>query len=179
MGVESYKHQFAKTTLTQWLRDVAAEAGHDNYAALSPVDWRVNRKGPNWGVWTEYPICGYREMCGGIGDGQVWDETDWDDSQIVEGPYIVGRKPNSLLDVRPPSYEEVIGLGLTPLVIFDVAVQHKGFITYALEVVHRNDISDKKLEHLKQIGIQTYTIDADWILTRVKRPTTLVCKRVV
>ena len=55
MGVESYKHQFAKATLADWLREIA-DGNVDDYVGIDPVRWRVNRGAPNFGVWTEYPI---------------------------------------------------------------------------------------------------------------------------
>ena len=55
MGVESYKHQFAKATLAGWFREIA-DGNVDDYVGIDPVRWRVNRSGPNFGVWTEYPI---------------------------------------------------------------------------------------------------------------------------
>lgn len=184
MGIESYKHQFAKTTLAQWFRDIARDkGGYDKHVKLNPIYWRVNRGTPHYGVWIEYPIC-LDSQNRIIGD-QAWDEKNWDKSEIdpvfdeigvVLGPC---RKENSLLDVRPPTFDETIAMGLTPIVIFDVAIQHKGNLAYGLEVVHRNDISETKLAYLRRIGVETYTIDADWILSRVKRPDELVCKRII
>jgi hypothetical protein len=81
--------------------------------------------------------------------------------------------------MRPPTFEETIRLGYTPIVIFDVAIQHKGSILYGFEVVHRNGISEAKLAYLQRIRVTTFTIDADWILSRAKRPQELVCQRVV
>ncbi len=182
MGIESYKHQFAKATLAQWLRDIA---DYDEYVGIKPVRWRVNRGGPNFGVWTEYPVC-LDQKNSLVGLGPVWDESNWDKSEhsgaITPDTYSsIFRDEGSLLSKRPPSYDEVIGLGFTPIAIFDVAVQHKGCIAFAFEVVHRNPVSAQKLEYLKRVNLPwgVYTIDADWILSRVKRPDELVCKRII
>lgn len=72
-SVESYAHKAAKATLVQWLRDAAAEAGHDEYASPFGISWRVNRGGPHWGVWEEYPI----DRGGSSLECPVWDEDDW------------------------------------------------------------------------------------------------------
>jgi hypothetical protein len=187
MGVESYKHQFAKATLAGWFREICEENWNANvshnldHVALYPASWRVNRGRPYWGVWTEYPIC--LDKNNRIVGDQAWDETNWDQSHLdcecntkCDCPKY---KPGSLLDVRPPSYEEVIAIGLLPIAIFDVAIQHKGTVVYGFEVVHKNDVSKTKLEYLKRIFVEVYKIDADWILSRVARPKELVCQRIV
>lgn len=174
MGVESYKHLFAKDTLAGWFREISS---HDEYVGIAPVRWRVNRPGPNFGIWTEYPICidSKNEI---VGIDPVWDESPrW--GYAEDGIAALPRGGE-----RPPSYQEVIGMGLTPVLIFDVAVQHKGNIIYALEVVHRNDISATKLDYIHRArsrsnSLEVYTIDADWILSRTKRPTELACKRII
>lgn len=168
MGVESYKHQFAKLTLAKWLRDTAKLAGFDEYADLDPLNWRVNRGGDHHGVWVEYPIC--LNSKNDIVGYSAWDEEHFSSDLLPKGVEYCD---------RPPTYEEVIELGLAPVIIFDVAIQHKGHIVYGLEVVHRNGISETKYDYLHRVGIPTYTIDADWILSRVKRPEVLVCQRVV
>lgn len=185
MGVESYKHQFAKTTLANWFREVSDFGG---WVKLSPISWRTNRPGPNFGIWTEYPVCidKRNEI---VGLCPVWDEDNWDGSEVHDTDHDDPRdfrlhiKEESLLNIRPPTYNEVITMGLSPIVIFDVAIQHKGVITDAFEVVHRNGISPTKNDYLNRIRskhyVRVYTIDADWILSRVKRPDHLECVQVI
>lgn len=185
MGVESYKHQFAKTTLANWLREVS---DFDVWTSIGDIRWRTNRPGPNFGIWTEYPVCldAKNEI---VGLCPVWDEENWDGSEEHdtdhEDPcdFRLYTKPDSLLNVRPPTYDEVIAMGLTPIAIFDVAIQHKGGITDVFEVVHRSPISATKAEYLNRICskhyIRIYTIDADWILSRVKRPDKLEYQKVI
>jgi len=173
-GTESYKHKFAKLTLARWLREAGAtETG------LSPISWRPNRGAPHYGVWIEYPFCldAQNQL---IGDCPVWDETG---SDPIAGCYTFGGD-NSPWAARPPTYDEVLTMGLFPIAILDVAIQHKGCIAYGLEVVHRHDISPLKAEYLRRIvdsggcfcGV--YRIDADWILSRTARPAELVCEQV-
>lgn len=176
MSVESYKHQYAKNTLADWLREICV-GRVDDYVTLKPFHWRVNRGAPNFGVWVEYPICiDAKNNIVGIHD--TWDENFWwEYDKNEKGP----RLARSI--ERPPSYAEVLGEKLTPIVIFDIAIQHKGVVFAGIEVVHKNGISASKYEYLNRINLyktmQIYTIDADWILSRVKRPDELVCKRII
>lgn len=185
--MESYKHQFAKETLASWCREVAA-ADIDrgpNPLMFENVYWRTNRGAPGWGIWVEYPVCLNRQN-EIVGLDPVWDESNWDKSEIYGDPpdnIYLSVKEGSLLNQRPPTYDEVIAMGLTPILIFDVAIQHKGTIIHAFEVVHKNGISDTKLEYLKRAcrysSLQVYTIDADWILSRVKCPEKLELAKVI
>jgi hypothetical protein len=152
-SVESYKHRFAKGTLVRWLREVAAEAGHYGDAKLFPIHWEVNRAGPHFGVWPEWPIC--------LDDkNEVWGDNAWDEQGWPE---------------RPPTYDEAVAAGLLPILIFDVAIHESGFLTKAVEVVHRHGVSETKLAYLKRINIEVWAIDADWILSQVRRPGKLKC----
>lgn len=164
MKMESYKHKFAKETLAGWFREIS---DLDEYVGLSPIRWRVNRGGPNFGVWTEYPICLNNKN--DIVGRSAWDEEHFY-SWMPEGVEF---------NDRPPTYDETIKLGLLPIAILDVAIQHKGYIVYGIEVVHRNDVSKIKFEYLNRIGIPIYRVDADWVLSRVKRPDELECIRVI
>ena len=69
----------------------------------------------------------------------------------------------------------MLALGFTPIVIFDIAIQHKGWIYAAVEIVHANGISERKFDYLERIRaengqLDVYVVDADWVLSRVKRP---------
>lgn len=163
MGVESYKHKFAKDVLAGWLREVAAPCGNE-WVSLEPIRWRVNRGGPHFGVWTEYPVC-LNDENNVVGVTNVWDEFSL---------HYLGEDRD-----YPPTYEECIKAKLLPICIFDVAIQHKGSIAYGLEVVHKNKPSDIKLQYLDRLRYaEVYTIDADWILSRTKRPEKLVLERI-
>lgn len=152
MGVESYKHQFAKATLASWLRDGAV---FDKDQTLGQVSWRVNRGPPHFGVWTEYPVC-LDSQNRLVGVAPVWCE----ESDQYEN--------------APPTYDDCIGMGHLPICIYDVAVQHKGLIAHVFEVVHKNYISETKLEYMKRVfethPFHLHVISADWILSQVRRP---------
>ena len=98
---------------------------------------------------------------------------------------LVSKTGQPSLNVRPCCNlcRVLLKMDLLPLVIFDIAIQHKGCIAYAFEVVHKNGVSEVKTEYLNRISsgncIEVYTIDADWILSRIKRPQKLVCQRVI
>jgi len=165
MGVESYKHKFAKTVLVSWLREIAGAKSADA-VKLEPLSWRVNRGGPHFGVWEEYPFAIDSENRL-WGDSLVWDETgDWGDAPG-------GSHPDFKWTLRPPTYDELIAMKLLPVCIFDVAIQHKGSIIYGIEVVHRNPVSAEKVAYFKRIHAEVYEISADWILSRVHRPARL------
>ena len=70
-SLESLAHRTAKGALLLWLRDAASTAGYDHEARLGRLAWRVNRGGPHYGIWSEYPI-----VAGGNGNERVWDELD-------------------------------------------------------------------------------------------------------
>ncbi|HKW96801.1 MAG TPA: hypothetical protein VJN43_03665 [Bryobacteraceae bacterium] len=170
-SVESHAHRHAKQLLADWLREAAAAVGHDEYARF-PIDlplhcheclhdssicrsprclphaicWRVNRPGPSWGIWCEYPV-----LADGTGIIPVWDE--------------VGPQWRS----RPPSYDDLTLAGRMPACVIDIAVQHKGMIVYALEIVHKHHCTATKIEFLRE-KLAILEIPAAWILGQVDRP---------
>lgn len=145
-SIESYSHKAAKSVLAGWFRDAAEKAGRDNYATACGITWRVNRSGPHWGVWEEYPILEK--------DHQVWDERDVPNHQD-----------------KPPAFEELKAAGTPPKIILDVALQSKGDITYGFEIVHRNKPSFDKMFFIEhQCNFRVLFIRAHWILCHTKPP---------
>jgi hypothetical protein len=161
MTTESYKHKFAKDTLVDWLRNTVQQDKDKDSVSLDPIYARTNRGPPLFGVFTEYPVCidctnKVRGLC------PVWDESEWNN------------------DVqRPPTYDECLGMGLLPFVIFDIGILHKGSLYVAIEIVHRNHIDQQKRDKLARIWkedsgwLELYTIRADWILNQWQQPKTL------
>lgn len=169
---ESYKHKAAKAVVIGWLRAAAAAAGYDGSATTCNLSWRVNRRGPEWGVWDEYPIAldpdGTR-----VGDRLLWDETDWWQgawsTPCVCEPFILCEcRP-----YRPPSYEALLAMRYRPLAILDIAVQHKGAILYGIEIVHTSAPSAEKVAILDDLACQTLVLDAEWVLRQVAPPALL------
>jgi hypothetical protein len=158
--LESYQHEFAKRVLAQWLRH---EARQDDYHDFGPFRWRPNRGEPHYGVWLEYPVS---ESGGEIGYGAVWDESGWSEQLYGE---------SETQETRPPTYAECLKLGRTPSVIFDIAIQHKGAITYGIEIVHKNGLNERKLRKLEalykaQPNFRVYAADAVWIMHQIGVP---------
>jgi hypothetical protein len=124
---------------------------------------------------TEYPIC-LNDKNEIVGLEPVWDEECcWNGSEWNSE----NDQTDSVFKDRPPTYDECLQMKLFPICIFDVAIQHRGNIAHGLEVVHRSDISAIKQEYIDRIdaetgGITVYRLDADWILSRCKRPEELV-----
>ena len=157
--MESYQHQFAKRVLAQWLRDEAKK--DDLRAKFGPFGWRVNRGGPHYGVWLEYPISESGEEV-----ANVWDERGWSEELYGE---------SETQETRTPTYAECLKLGITPSVIFDIAIQHKGAIIYGIEIVHKNGLDERKLRKLDAIykayrHFEVYAADAVWIMHQIGVP---------
>jgi len=142
---ESHAHRLAKTLFAGWLRDSASSVGRDGYAGFAGIGWRVNRGPPTWGIWEEYPFCDL--------SGIVWDEID--DRWLCQ----------------PPSYDQLIAMGRPPFAIVDVAVQHKGMIAYAVEIMHKHECDEKKLTILRSCVNSILEVPAYWILGQVGTPT--------
>lgn len=155
--LESHAHQNAKALLIRWLHESAEKAGLDGHAVFpaeaptcAGIEWRVNRpKRSRWGVWQEYPILA---DCQGI--SPVWDEV------------------SSRWKRRPPTYDEVVADGFRPMAIVDIAVQHKGTIAYAIEVVHKHRCDPRKIGFLRP-HLTLLEIPAYWVLGQVDRPSTI------
>lgn len=144
--LESYAHRTAKRILAGWLQESAAEAGNDGHADFVGLSWRVNRRGPHWGIWQEYPVISdYRGL------DPVWDEVSprW--------------------RARPPTYAEVTARGLRPMAVLDIAIQHKGTIAFAIEVVHKHHCDPRKIGFLRD-RLTLLEIPAYWVLGQVDRP---------
>lgn len=150
---ESYAHDFAKKVFCGWLREMAAHEmttnpdGTGHVCAFGGVEnggfcWRVNRGAPHYGIWMEYP--------------HVWEEV-WDEQGGEWG-------------LRPPTFDECIGMGLVPHAISDVAVQHKGMITVVIEIWHKHRIEAKALDYLRKEGIHVLEVPARWVLGQLRCP---------
>lgn len=198
---ESYMHLHAKRTLIGWLREMAEATGQDNNTNEKFPGWPtwcVNRGPPNWGVWEEYPIAE------GYGLNTVWDECGWAWQIDAKAPIknglpethfrqgepgdigfgLVHMPELALMErTRCPTFLEVSdNLGLQPDVIFDVAVQHKGALIHAYEVVHKHDITPKKqakLDRLCKGNVTVFRVPAAWIMGQIGRPEKFVGEVIV
>ncbi|BDA67766.1 hypothetical protein CAL7716_019320 [Calothrix sp. PCC 7716] len=128
---KTHAQKYAQELLVKWLRNEAEFVGYDNYVKsnlLPAISWRVNRGEPFWGVFPDYPITTKgNEAC-----EPVWDE------------YV----PNSEL-IRPdgiPTLNELWDYGLELETMFDIAIQHKGFIKI---IIFLDDIPENAINALK------------------------------
>jgi len=146
---ESHAHRHAKELILLWLRIEAAAAGYDGLADFCDVSWRVNRPGPHFGVWTEYPV-----LSNGLGIEPVWDEQ------------------NEVWRSRPPTFDEIRERDEYPAVILDIAIQHKGRIAFGIEIAHKHRRGPSKIEFLRD-QLTLIEIPAYWVLGQVDRPTSI------
>lgn len=80
---------------------------------------------------------------------------------------------------RPPTYEELGSIGLCPRVILDIAIQHKGAISYGIEIVHKHDLTSEKREFLRTAFFPTIVLSAGWVLSQVEVPQRLVIREFI
>lgn len=146
-SVESHAHRLAKKLMTGWLRQTASETGRDGHADFCGIGWRVNRPPPHFGIWLEYPFADLPSIT------DVWDER------------------SERWSSRPPTYAELAALNLRPRAIVDIAVQHKGRIAWAIEIVHKHPVDEAKLDFLRtRTDLTLIEIPAYWVLGQVDRP---------
>ncbi|WP_424140279.1 hypothetical protein [Roseomonas chloroacetimidivorans] len=157
IGRESYMHRAAKEVVAGWLRDVAAEAGYDEYTRLGPLSWRVNRPGPSWGIWLEYPFTDAR------GGSEVWDEEFGDTGDC---PW---------QDALPPIVDGKV-LGERVAAVADIAIQHKGCIIWAVEIVHKHPCPIHKRAFYDHHHIGLIEVRASWVMRQTKRPDGLMAR---
>jgi hypothetical protein len=175
------------------------------YIKPAGVSWRINRGAPFYGVWEEYPVTASGDEIEHVWD-ECGFHTQLEDRRFHGcHKYAYALKNSGLLTyshVEPcsygartvmferageseasdrypiPTFEEMVEFGTPPKIIFDVAIQHKGTIVHAFEVVHKNDLTDVKREFIRHLTarryVNVYTIDAAWILAQVRCPDRLV-----
>lgn len=148
--MESYAHKAAKTVVAGWLRSWSAATPDYGYVA-NPwgLSWRPNRGLPTGGIYEECPI-----LSDGTGILPCWDE-------VVDTP-----------EGLPPTYDELIALGTPPVAVIDIAIQHKGYVAYGIEIVFKHPLTDKKKRILwdfpDRFGL--LAIPADWVLNQIGIP---------
>ena len=143
---ESYGHWCAKMIFLDWLRAAAKEAKNE-YARLGKIEWAVNRGAPTYGVFEEYPIIA--GMC------QPWDEhNEWGKTETW--PDYAWMKENYRGAFKIP----------------DLAITHKGVVSYVIEIVHKNDLSDDKFNFYCDLPIrpEVVVIPCQWVLGQFERP---------
>jgi hypothetical protein len=125
----------------------------DNYFEVTTT----NRKS---GVYLEYPVC---EIDESDTIHVVWDEQGVDIDEFV------------------PTYSQCVKLfDVTPICILDIAIIHKGTITFGIEICHTNPTPSWKIDKLKKLGLdKLIEIDASWVLNQVGPPKELKYKSLI
>jgi hypothetical protein len=137
---KTHAQKYAQELLVKWLRNEAEFAGYDNYVKshlLPAISWRVNRGEPFWGVFPDYPIT----TKGHEASDPVWDEYV-SNCELIRQDGI-------------PTLNELWDYGLELETIFDIAIQHKGFIK---TVIFLDDISDHAVNFLKSSNVSEIVI---------------------
>lgn len=145
--LESYAHAVAKRLLLEWLREAASNPDPRGIADFAGFTWAVNRGGPAFGIWDEYPI-----LSDGYGASPVWDEID-------------DRWRND-----PPSYDDIVQMGFRPMAVVDIAIQRKGRLSIAIEVHHKHRVDARKLNFLRALDVGVLEVPSAWALGQVDRP---------
>lgn len=170
-SVESYKHKAAKAVFAGWLREAAKDVGIGGDANFLDIKWTVDRQGPNWGVWEEYPIV----------DAILNTQIPWDNMDPRLPREWNSGRPSPWVN-SPPTYEYLASVGMHPKVILDVAVHHIGRwpVLWGVEIIHKNGISDKKRAILNAMpNMVVIGVDADWVLRQVSKPRTLQYQEII
>jgi len=153
-SVESYGHKAAITACTSWLRTMASKVSPGEYViALDEIGWQLNRKGPHWGVWNEYPFGSINSEADITGIDPTWDDIDvrWADC--------------------PPTPQELTKMHGWPIHIADIAIQDRGMIQYVIEITYSNPLSQEKIDWYWNAGIKrVIEIPAEWVLSQVEPP---------
>lgn len=195
---ETYKIKYAKIILKEWIENTT-EGGCIKYDFIYA---RPNRKS---GVYLNYPFY----IDGGFNSiSNVWDENfevlhSYDENvcnKLINDdlshspefyPIVIDEEKGTIkmkadycrakcIPTTEQIEEEYKGKGEV-VCVFDLVVQHKGFISYGFIITDGRKTTDNKIilkkieKELKKIpfDIEVYTIDANWILLQKEKPSSL------
>jgi hypothetical protein len=165
---ESYKHKCAKEIVKGWID--SQETIPTNYENLTIGSKSRNRDE----VWLEYPAGYYKEHGNSI--NILFDE-EWDE---CVGHKMIGEECVETNNNPVPTYQQCMEKQFNVVAVLDIAVQHKGCIFQGIEICHKNPVSDKKVQKLKEMGLnELVEIDADWVLNQVGIPKEIKIKRLL
>lgn len=92
----------------------------------------------------------------------------------------LGKDNVCLLDEYVPTFDELKKLGIYPRRVIDVVLTHKGKPLWFIEICHKNPTSQEKIAELKSMGVRNLIeIDAEWILSQIKRPERIKYKKLI
>ena len=182
--------RLAKLKLIKLLRDLAENAGHDEYVkGLLP--WRVNRSAPSYGVWADYPLPVngryggvWDEVCDQYGcsqeyiddEGDAWNvpsdyasRKGWDTSVITKIVDLSPAHPHSINDFTfEDGYSALKGIPNGAEFVADAIVQHKGTVMYAFYLYFDDCIfiDSKLMNPLAKKGVELIPVNAESLLSR-------------
>ena len=165
---ESYKHKCAKEIVKGWIDWTSIPTNYKNVDVGSDN----NNRGQ---VWLEYPVGYYKEndynsIC------CMFDES-WDECVKYR---TIGEECVKTNNYPVPTYQQCMEKQFNVVAVLDIAVPHKGCICQGIEICHKNPVSDKKVQKLKEIGLMSLVeIDADWVLNQVGIPKEIKIKRIL
>lgn len=159
-NTESYAHLYSKQVVNDWLHERWQHCQKNHRpVTFCILDWVAYYNESNRGIFEEYPILsrclknGEKEF---LGINPIWDKI--------------------------PDIEKCKERGLTVETVFDVAISSHKKLKYGLELVWKHPCSKSKIAFLKWLkekhGVKTYELDALWVLSQVRCPTTLKMREV-
>jgi len=158
---ESYLHKAAKEVLAQWI--VEYEKFNERPQCVSKTEeiclsWRDNWSNELKNV--EYPFSDTTCI-------QNWREVD------------------RLQDDKRSSYESALIQRHHVYAVIDVVIIHKGYPNYLFEICHKNPVTSKKLQSIRDCCKKNGSpaqflieIDASWIMSQITRPQVLKVKNI-
>lgn len=169
---ESYKHKCAKEIVKGWID--SQEEMPTNYEKYGRVYNLGSDRRNRDEVWLEYPVGYYKEGANSI--HTLFDEA-WDE---CSGYTMIGEEYVETNYNPVPTYQQCMENNFNVVAVLDIACQHKGSIFQGIEICHKNPVSDKKVQKLKQMGLNSLVeIDADWVLNQVGVPKEIKLKRIL
>lgn len=151
---ESYKHAAARTVVADWLNEVEVMDGVEVlFEHQSPYGgFRVTNQywRPNRGALIEVPVT-YDDVRDGY--AYAWDE-----------------RMDGVKHRHVPTYDQCVSAGYDVAMVFDIAVYHKGCISFAVEICHRHPVSFWKEDVIREFSVPVYEMDAEWVLQQQERP---------
>lgn len=158
---ESHKHRLAKELLASWFHQ--QDEMHD-FCQVAQFTWRSN-----YGVYTELKFYEtsdpyYFECSAGLKDYAEIEDKD-----------VRGDNPLEWFD-------PLVDRGKI-LFVPDITIFHKGSATILIEVVHKNPLTNTKIDIIKKFfegyHVEVYEIEAEEILRHTGIPNNLKCKQVL
>ena len=162
---ESYMHNYAKITLTSWLRK-KYNKGWNCLINLNDPTMKNKSDSKKWKILTEYPVCKSNNKKSLIGVDIMWNDWNNKSHKFVRKDGI-------------PEYWELKKNGIDVLFIFDVVLIYDDVIISVFEVEHKNPSNDKKIKFLKKNNIKFYELSAFDILDNTHPPKNLTCLKFI